>query len=137
MFEALSKFPLKHELLSLVCLYNINSFCLLCFRHNICNKLFSILSVLAGNTQNSSRQSSQALTGKVSFFFIGGRERYECFMIIITINWASMRENLSLGFANNKGADQPARSRSLISTFVIRFLESILSKLATSKFSIF
>ena len=41
------------------------------------------------------------------------------------------------GFANNKGGDQPARPRSLISTFVIRLLESIISKLATSKISIF
>ena len=34
-------------------------------------KLFPILSFLAGNTQTSSRQSSQSLTnaGKVSFFF--------------------------------------------------------------------
>ena len=39
--------------------------------------------------------------------------------------------------ANNKGADQPAHSRSLISTFVIRFLESAISKLATSEISIF
>ena len=40
-------------------------------------------------------------------------------------------------FTNNKGADQPAHTRSLISPFVIRFLESIVSKLATSKISIF
>ena len=38
------------------------------------------------------------------------------------------------GFANNKGADQPAHSRSLISAFVIRFLESIMCKLATGEF---
>ena len=30
------------------------------------------------------------------------------------------------GFANNKGADQPAHPRSLISDFVIRFLENII-----------
>ena len=41
------------------------------------------------------------------------------------------------GFSNNKGADQPAHPRSLISTFVIHFLESIISKLATCKISIF
>ena len=41
------------------------------------------------------------------------------------------------GFANNTGADQPAHPRSLISTFVIRFLESTISKLATSEISIF
>ena len=38
---------------------------------------------------------------------------------------------------NNKGADQPAHSRSLISTFVLRFLESNISKLATGEISIF
>ena len=41
------------------------------------------------------------------------------------------------GVANNKGADQPAHPRRLISAFVIRFLESIISKLATSEISIF
>ena len=41
------------------------------------------------------------------------------------------------GFANNKGADQPAHPRRLISAFVIRFLESNISKLAPSKISIF
>ena len=40
-------------------------------------------------------------------------------------------------FANNKGADQPAHPRRLISAFVIRFLESTISKLATSEISIF
>ena len=41
------------------------------------------------------------------------------------------------GCANNKGADQPAPLCSLISTFVIRFLESILSRFAWSEISIF
>ena len=50
----------------------------------------------------------------------------------------SRRENnLSWWFANNKGADQPAHSRSLISAFVIRFLESIIYRLATNKISVF
>ena len=31
--------------------------------------------------------------------------------------WALTRENLSSGFVNNKGADQPAHARSPISTF--------------------
>ena len=35
------------------------------------------------------------------------------------------------GFARNTGADQPARPRSLISAFVIRFLENVICKLAT------
>ena len=41
------------------------------------------------------------------------------------------------GLANNTDADQPAHSRRLISVIVIRFLESMLSKLATSEISIF
>ena len=36
-----------------------------------------------------------------------------------------------------KGADQPAHMRSLISAFVIQLLKSIISRLATSKISIF
>ena len=38
--------------------------------------------------------------------------------------------NLSLGFWNNIGADQPAHLRSLISAFVIHLLESIMYELA-------
>ena len=53
------------------------------------------------------------------------------------ILYGSLRENLSSGFANNKGADQPAHARSLISTFVICLLKSIISRLATGKISIF
>ena len=41
------------------------------------------------------------------------------------------------GFVNNTGADQPAHPRSLISAFVIRVLESTISKLATSEISFF
>ena len=41
------------------------------------------------------------------------------------------------GFANNRGADQPVHPRSMISAFVIRFLESIICKLATDDVSIF
>ena len=40
-------------------------------------------------------------------------------------------------FANNTGADQPAHLRSLISDFVICYLKSIISKLATGEISIF
>ena len=41
------------------------------------------------------------------------------------------------GFVNNKDAGQPAHPHSLISAFVIRFLESIICKLATGEISIF
>ena len=39
---------------------------------------------------------------------------------ILVIKWALARENLSSGFANSTGADQPAPPRRLISAFVIR-----------------
>ena len=55
----------------------------------------------------------------------------------VTSIWASKRENLSSGFANNKGADQPEHVCSLISTFFIRLIKSITSKLVTSTFSNF
>ena len=38
-------------------------------------------------------------------------------------------------YANNKGADQPAHPRSLISTFVVQCLDSIVPLLATAELS--
>ena len=47
-------------------------------------------------------------------------------------SYGLQREKTCLrGFANNTGADQPAHPLSLISTFVICFLESIICKLGT------
>ena len=45
--------------------------------------------------------------------------------------WALMQDIWSSDslFANNKGTDQPAHSCSLVSAFVTRSLESIISKL--------
>ena len=40
-------------------------------------------------------------------------------------------------YSSNKDADKPAHPHSLISAFVIRFLESTISKLASSEISIF
>ena len=40
------------------------------------------------------------------------------------------------GLTNNKGADQPAHPRSLISAFVIRFLKSTVFNLATGAIKI-
>ena len=45
-----------------------------------------------------------------------------------------MQEGLSSVFANNNGTDQPAHPRSLIRTYIIPVLESIISKLATGIF---
>ena len=39
--------------------------------------------------------------------------------------WASSCQSLFMPYANNKGADQPAHPRSLISTFVVRFLGTV------------
>ena len=40
-------------------------------------------------------------------------------------------------YVNNKGADQPAHQRSLISTFVVRCLDSMICIVALSKVSRF
>ena len=40
---------------------------------------------------------------------------------------ASTRENLSSGFVNNNGADQPSHLRRLFHVFVTRILENIIS----------
>ena len=56
---------------------------------------------------------------------------------MLIYKWASTLENLSSGFANNTGADQPAHPRRLISAFVIRLSRSIMSRIATSEISIF
>ena len=42
-----------------------------------------------------------------------------------------------MSYANNKGADQPAHPRSLISTFVVRCIDSMICKLTISKVSRF
>ena len=47
------------------------------------------------------------------------------------------RKTVFGGLQTKKSADQPAHPRRLISAFVIRLLESIVSKLATSEISIF
>ena len=43
----------------------------------------------------------------------------------------------AFGVGTNKGTDQPAHPPRLIRAFVIRLLESIISKLATGEISIF
>ena len=54
-----------------------------------------------------------------------------------TDKWASRRETCLQWFVDNTPADQHAHLRSLISAFVIHFLESIISKLAISQISNF
>ena len=61
---------------------------------------------------------------------------YKQVIIKQSINWA---RSCLMPCANNKGADQPAYLRSLISTFVVRYLDSmiIICILAISKVSRF
>ena len=40
-----------------------------------------------------------------------------------------------MSYANNKGADQPAHPRSLISAFVVRCLDSVMSLVSVTKIS--
>ena len=66
-------------------------------------------------------------------FSLYHHNRYDTCNII----WASTQENLSSGCPNNKSANQPVHSRSLISASAIRFLKRILASLVTCKISIF
>ena len=59
---------------------------------------------------------------------------FYCFMQLLLIKWATSWENLFMPYANTKGADQPARLRSLISTFVVRCLDTIIHLLAIADF---
>ena len=47
--------------------------------------------------------------------------------MILNKNDPSHEKMSLMSYANNKGADQPAHPRSLISTFVVRCLDSIIS----------
>ena len=51
--------------------------------------------------------------------------------IIRAMSW----ENLFLPYTNNKGADQPAHARSLISALVVRCLDNIIPRLAIAEIS--
>ena len=53
----------------------------------------------------------------------------------INIIWATSWENLFMPYANNKGADQPAHPRSLISAFVVHCLDSIIPLVSLFKIS--
>ena len=49
--------------------------------------------------------------------------------------WATSWENLFYAYVNNKGADQPVHLRSLISTFVVHCLDSIIPLVSISEIS--
>ena len=58
-----------------------------------------------------------------------------CYLSVL--QYISRREKQILVHANNKGADQPAHLRSMISGLVLRSLEMIIDKFATRNISIF
>ena len=61
-----------------------------------------------------------------------------CAMVHKFVQYGPRREKTCLrGFENNTGEDQPAHPRSLISAFVICFLQRIISQHAASEISIF
>ena len=62
--------------------------------------------------------------------------KHECFPLLL-VNGPRHEKTCLRGFANNKGADQPAHQRILISAFIIHLLKSIISRLATSEISLF
>ena len=57
---------------------------------------------------------------------------YTCKAII---TWATSWENLFMPYTNNNGADQPAHQRSLVSSFVVRYLDSIIFLVSISEIS--
>ena len=57
------------------------------------------------------------------------------FQTVADIKWAMSWENLLLPYANNKAGDQPAHLRSLISDFVVHYLDSVISLLAIAEIS--
>ena len=65
---------------------------------------------------------------------------YKTLYRFIAFEWAFLKratswENLLMPYANNKGADQPAHPRSLISAFVVRCLDSLIFPVSISEIS--
>ena len=55
--------------------------------------------------------------------------------VIFKLNEPGHEKMCLMSYANNKGADQPAHPRSLISTFVVRCLDRVMSLVSVSKIS--
>ena len=53
--------------------------------------------------------------------------------VYVVFNWTTFWENLFMPYANNKGADQLAHLRSLIGTFVVHCLDSIIPLVSICK----
>ena len=60
---------------------------------------------------------------------------FACVHDAVCVLGLDARKPVLRGFANNKDADHPAHTQ--ISAFVVRLMKNIISRLATSKISIF
>ena len=58
-----------------------------------------------------------------------------CFIAILRIVELGHEKMCLMSYANNKGADQPAHPRSLISAFVVQCLVSVMSLVSVTKIS--
>ena len=72
-----------------------------------------------------------------TYFPIINTKIYKCIIGGILLYGPRREKTCLQRVANNKGADQPAHPRSLISAFVLLFLERITSELATNKIATF
>ena len=79
--------------------------------------------------QTAKMQISMRIHSLVSIFFICCSYR----LISLVSIWATSRENLFMPYANNKGADQPAHMRILISAFVVCCLGSLILPVSISE----
>ena len=106
--------------------------------HNLLGKC-GLNSILSEKCHHCHSVFISSILFAVLFNFI--QIKYQYFVEIIfcikelVMIWATSWENLFMPYANNKDADQPAHPRSLISVFVIRFLDSIISLVSISKIS--
>ena len=97
-----------------------------------------------GDSITPEKLSPDGVTGTLELWFLWGllANQKKDDKIGISLNFLvnmglDTRKPVFRGFANNTGTDQPAHLCSLISAFVIRFLESTICKLATGEISIF
>ena len=58
-----------------------------------------------------------------------------CFIQLYNVCEPGHEKTCLMSYANNKGADQPAHPRSLISAFVVRCLDSVMSLVSVTKIS--
>ena len=83
----------------------------------------------AREDESGAKDSSQA---KV----IGQKEERYTLHRLSLYNWSTSRESPILLKANYKGADEPGHLRSLVSAFILRYLERIIDKLSVYAWSI-